>query len=139
MQFHDFEQRKCLKKTTLHTPLHYIKKMENIALNRERLKKKLIWYYFSFFMEAAMFVYFFCHGGGHVCLHFCHDSSHIELWDLKNCAIAEKAYLRIFKGILDLWVFAPVYLLSVPSLVINTSSGANRHKNVNRLKFRKLI
>ena len=30
-------------------------------------------------------------------------------------------------------------LLSVPSLVINTSSGANRHKNVNRLKFRKLI
>ena len=29
--------------------------------------------------------------------------------------------------------------LSVPSLVINTSSGANRHKNVNRLKFRKLI
>ena len=25
----------------------------------------------------------------------------------KNCAIAEKAYLQIFKGVLDLWVFAP--------------------------------
>ena len=42
-------------------------------------------------MEVAMFVYLFAMGAAMFVYIF-----------------AEKAYLRIFKGILDLWVFAPV-------------------------------
>ena len=44
----------------------------------------------------------------------------------KNCAIAEKAYLRIFKGILDLWVFAPVYPLPTTTTILCL---ARQHKS----------
>ena len=78
----------------VYTPLY--QKMEIIALNRERLKKANSVLFFIFHGGGHVGLHF-CHGGGHICLHFCHDSSHIEMRP-KNCAIAEKAYLRNFKG-----------------------------------------
>ena len=76
------------------------------SIKQRKIKKKLIWYYFSFFMEAAMFVYFFAMGAAMFVYIFAMTAAILNYETLKIAQL-QKKHICVFSR--ESWIYG--YLL----------------------------